>query len=217
VKAGISTLELNDLIAEHTKKLGGICAPLGYKGYPKSCCISLNDVICHGIPNKITVLKEGDILNIDITTIYKGYYGDTSRMFAVGKISPLATKLISTTKQALDAAISICKPGVPYALIGEVIERVIAPTGFGIVRDFCGHGIGKTFHELPEICHFRNGRDGVMREGEVFTIEPMINTGTWKAEFDADGWTARTQDGGLSAQFEHTIGITSNGSEIFTE
>jgi len=216
IKSGISTLELDNLIAEHTKKQGGICATLGYRGYPKSCCISLNDVICHGIPNKSEILKDGDILNIDITTTYGGYYGDTSRMFTVGEPSEKAKRLISITRQALDAAIAVCRPGAPHSAIGEAIEQVIAPTGFSIVREFCGHGIGKIFHEPPEICHFRNNLRSSMREGEVFTIEPMINTGGWRAKFDADGWTARTADGSLSAQFEHTIGITADGAEIFT-
>jgi len=218
VTPGISTFDLDRLVAGFIRAAGGICAPLGYNGYPKSCCVSRNDVICHGIPGKGEFLEDGDIVNIDVTTIVGGYFGDTSRTFLVGNVAPEAVKLVDVTKRALEKAISICAPGVPFARIGEVIEEVVEPHGFGIVRDFCGHGIGTVFHDAPNVLHYRSDESrGVMRLGQVFTIEPMINSGSWHMVMDKNGWTARTVDGGLSAQFEHTIGIVEGGTEVFTK
>jgi methionyl aminopeptidase len=219
VRAGVSTYDLDRLVAEHTKKQGGTCAPLNYHGFPKSCCISINDVICHGIPDKRTYLAEGDILNIDITTEIGGYYGDTSRMYAVGKISDAAAALVDTTYECMMKAAAICGPGQNLAAIGRLVQSIAESRGYSVVRDFCGHGVGKAMHQAPNVLHYYDpAMERVeMRPGLVFTIEPMINSLDWKMEIDRrDGWTARTLDGGLSAQFEHTIGITKTGAEIFT-
>ncbi|MDR1476949.1 MAG: type I methionyl aminopeptidase [Rickettsiales bacterium] len=219
VMAGVSTYDLDKLVAEHTKRQGGTCAPLDYHGYPKSCCISINDVICHGIPDKATYLAEGDILNIDVTTELGGYYGDTSRMYSVGGVSDAADALVGTTYECLMKAAAICGPGQSFAALGKLIQSIAESRGYSVVRDFCGHGIGKAMHQAPNVLHYYDpAMERVkMRTGMVFTIEPMINTGDWKMEIDkSNGWTARTEDGGLSAQFEHTIGITETGAEIFT-
>jgi methionyl aminopeptidase len=219
VAEGVSTHDLDRLISEHTRRQGGECAPLNFNGFPKSCCISINDVICHGIPDKRSYLAEGDIVNIDVTTLYGGYYGDTSRMFAVGRASDKARLIISTAYEAMMRAIGVCRPGQKLSEIGRAIEEVVKPRGFSIVRDFCGHGTGKVFHDSPNILHYYDprGDKAIMQEGQVFTIEPMINEGDWRCIIDKkDGWTARTADGGLSAQWEHTIGITDGGAEIFT-
>ncbi|MBR4316082.1 MAG: type I methionyl aminopeptidase [Alphaproteobacteria bacterium] len=219
VCAGISTYDLDKLVAEHTKKQGGICAPLNYCGYPKHCCISVNDVICHGIPNKNEHLNDGDIVNIDVTTIIDGYYGDTSRTYLVGNVSDRAKELVDVTYESMMKAISICRPGQKLSEIGKVIQEMGEAHGFSIVRDFCGHGTGKIFHDAPNVLHYYEPKDDkvILKEGMVFTIEPMINTGTWEMYIEENDWTARTADGGLSAQFEHTLGITKNGVEIFTK
>ena len=219
VVAGISTFDLDKLVAEHTKKQGGICAPLNYCGYPKHCCISINDVICHGIPNKNEYLNDGDIVNIDVTTIIDGYYGDTSRTFLVGNVSDRAKELVDVTYESMMKAISICRPGQKLSSIGKVIQEMGEAHGFSIVRDFCGHGTGKIFHDAPNVLHYYEPKDDniILKEGMVFTIEPMINTGSWEMYVEDNEWTARTIDGGLSAQFEHTLGITKNGVEIFTK
>ena len=219
VKAGISTGEIDRLVAEFLKANGARSSDLGYMGYPKHICTSVNDVIVHGIPNDNEILKDGDIVNIDLTAEYKGFHGDASRMFMIGNVSPRARELVQTCQDALNAAISICAPGVPLSEIGKTIEAVVNPHGFSISRDFVGHGIGKVMHDDPQIYHFYDKMwDKVkMVPGLVFTIEPMINTGSPKCKIDADGWTARTVDGGLSAQWEHTLGITEDGVIIFTE
>lgn len=219
VVAGISTYDLDKLIAEYTKKQGGICAPLNYCGYPKHCCISVNDVICHGIPNKNEYLNDGDIVNIDVTTIIDGYYGDTSRMFLIGNVSDKAKELVDITYDSMMKAISICRPGLPLSEIGKTIQTMCEAKGFSVVRDFCGHGTGTVFHDAPNVLHYYEAINDkiILQEGMVFTIEPMINTGTYEMYIESNDWTARTIDGGLSAQFEHTIGITSNGVEIFTK
>lgn len=219
VVAGVSTYDLDKLVAEHTKKQGGICAPLNYCGYPKHCCISVNDVICHGIPNKNEYLNDGDIVNIDVTTIIDGYYGDTSRMYLIGNVSDRAKELVDTTYESMMRAISICRPGLKLSKIGKTIQNMCEPKGFSIVRDFCGHGTGKVFHDAPNVLHYYDTENEriILQEGMVFTIEPMVNTGTYELYVEDNDWTARTQDGGLSAQFEHTIGITKNGVEIFTK
>lgn len=219
VVAGISTGEIDRLVAGFLKENGARSSDLGYMGYPKSICTSVNDVIVHGIPNDEVILKDGDIVNIDLTAEYHGFHGDASRMFMIGKVSNQARELVQTCQDALNAAISICAPGVPLSEIGKTIESVVHPHGFSISRDFVGHGIGKVMHDDPQIFHFYDKMwDKIkMVPGLVFTIEPMINTGKPDCKIDADGWTARTVDGGLSAQWEHTLGITEDGVIIFTE
>ncbi|MBQ6109935.1 MAG: type I methionyl aminopeptidase [Alphaproteobacteria bacterium] len=219
VVAGISTGEIDRLVAGFLKENGARSSDLGYMGYPKSICTSVNDVIVHGIPNDDVILKDGDIVNVDLTAEYHGFHGDASRMFMIGKVSNQARELVQTCQDALNAAISICAPGVPLSEIGKTIESVVHPHGFSISRDFVGHGIGKVMHDDPQIFHFYDKMwDKVkMVPGLVFTIEPMINTGKPDCKIDPDGWTARTVDGGLSAQWEHTLGITEDGVIIFTE
>ena len=219
IKAGISTGEIDRLVVEFLKANGARSSDLGYMGYPKSICTSVNDVIVHGIPNDNEILKDGDIINVDLTAEFKGFHGDASRMFMIGNVSPKARELVQTCQDALNAAIAVCAPGVPLSEIGKTIEAIVHPHGFSISRDFVGHGIGKVMHDDPQIFHFYDKMwDKVkMVPGLVFTIEPMINTGSPKCKIDADGWTARTVDGGLSAQWEHTLGITEDGVTIFTE
>lgn len=219
VRAGISTGEIDRLVAEFLHANGARSSDLGYQGYPKNICTSVNDVIVHGIPNDNEILKDGDIVNVDLTAEFKGFHGDASRMFMIGNVSPVARELVQTCQDALNAAIAVCAPGVPLSEIGKTIEAVVKPHGFSISRDFVGHGIGKVMHDDPQIFHFYDKMwDRVkMVPGLVFTIEPMINTGSPKCKIDADGWTARTVDGGLSAQWEHTLGITEDGVTIFTE
>lgn len=219
IKAGISTGEIDRMVAEFLKENGARSSDLGYQGYPKHICTSVNDVIVHGIPNDNEILKDGDIVNVDLTAEFKGFHGDASRMFMIGNVAPRARELVQTCQDALNAAIAVCAPGVPLSEIGKTIEAVVKPHGFSISRDFVGHGIGKVMHDEPQIYHFYDSRwDKVkMVPGLVFTIEPMINTGRAECKIDADGWTARTVDGGLSAQWEHTLGITEDGVVIFTE
>lgn len=219
VKPGVNTAYIDDKIDEFIQSHGAISATLGYNGYPKSSCISLNEVICHGIPSESTVLKEGDILNIDITTILDGYYGDTSRMFTVGEISDAADDLIETTLHCLDLGIEQVRPGNRFGNIGFVINRYAKAKGYSVVYEFCGHGVGIDFHEEPQVDHASRRNSGpVMRPGMIFTIEPMINEGKAKATIDKnDGWTARTIDKKLSAQFEHTILVTPTGYEVLTD
>lgn len=219
VKEGVDTEYIDNKIDEFIRDNGAISATLNYHGYPKSSCISLNDVICHGIPSKDTVLKSGDILNIDITTILDGYYGDTSRMYTVGEISADADELIETTWHCLDLGIEQVKPGNRFGNIGFVINRYAKARGYSVVYEFCGHGVGIDFHEEPQVDHASRRNSGpVMKPGMIFTIEPMINIGKAKAVIDKnDGWTARTIDHQLSAQFEHTILVTENGYEVLTD
>jgi methionyl aminopeptidase len=218
VKAGIATEELNRICAEYIKDHHAIPATLGYNGYPKETCISVNDVICHGIPGKYT-LRDGDIVNIDVTTILKGYFGDTSTMFTVGAITDHARKLIDATKKCLNLGIMQCKPGNHVGDIGYEINKYATSLGYGVVYEFCGHGVGLKFHEEPEVCHIdEKGNGPVFKPGMTFTIEPMINAGKARAKIDKkDNWTARTIDGKLSAQFEHTILITSTIPEILSD
>ncbi|MDR1207496.1 MAG: type I methionyl aminopeptidase [Rickettsiales bacterium] len=219
IKAGISTGDIDRMVAEFLRTHDARSSSLGYQGFPKHCCTSVNDVIVHGIPNDNEILKDGDIVNVDLTAEHKGFHGDTSRMFMIGSVSVRARELVQTAEDAMNAAIAVCAPGVPLSEIGRTIESVVHPHGFSISHDFVGHGIGKVMHDDPQIYHFYDKRmDKVkMVPGLVFTIEPMINTGTDKCRIDPDGWTARTVDGGLSAQWEHTIGITEDGAVIFTE
>lgn len=216
VKPGVSTLEINDIVHEYTIKHGGIPAPLNYKGFPKSVCTSVNDVVCHGIPNAKQKLKDGDIINIDVTSIVDGYHGDTSRMYYVGKnIAPLARKLTENAHECLFLGIKAVKVGARIGDIGAAIQGHAEKQGFSVVKEFVGHGIGKTFHEDPQIAHYGlAGKGARLQAGMVFTIEPMINQGHWRTKMWRDGWTAVTVDGGLSAQWEHTIGLKSTGELV---
>lgn len=217
VKPGVSTLELNDEAERWTQAHGAKSAPLGYKGFPKSICTSVNEVICHGIPNAKQILKEGDIINIDVTPLVEGYHGDTSKTFFVGMPSPKAKKLVEVTEECLRRGIAEVKPGARIGDIGAAIQEYAEAQGFSVVRDFVGHGVSNVFHTAPEIPHFgTRGKGKRLRPGMVFTIEPMINEGTWEVEVLGDGWTAVTRDRKLSAQFEHTLAVTEDGVEILT-
>ena len=221
VKPGVSTLEINDEAEKWTQAHGAVSAPLGYgpknNPFPKSICTSVNEVVCHGIPNAKQILKEGDIINIDVTPIVDGYHGDTSRTFFVGNPSPTAQKLVEVTKECLERGIAAVKPGNRIGDIGAAIQEYAESNGFSVVRDFVGHGVSHIFHTAPQIPHYgRAGKGKKLKPGMVFTIEPMINEGTWEAIMLDDGWTAVTKDGKLSAQFEHTIAVTKDGVQILT-
>ena len=216
IKPGITTNVIDKLVSDFLKSKQATSAPLFYKGFPKSICTSVNHVVCHGIPSEKT-LQEGDIVNIDITSYIDGFHGDASRMYCVGQPSIKAQKLIDVTYQSLMRAIKILQPGTTLGDIGFVIQSFVEQEGFSVVRDFCGHGIGRLFHEEPSVLHYGRKNDGLkLKEGMVFTIEPMINAGGYQTKVLNDGWTAVTKDKSLSAQFEHTVGITNNGCEIFT-
>ena len=219
VVAGVSTEYLDLKIEEFIRDHGAIPATKGYNGFPASSCISPNEIVCHGIPAPGVILKEGDILNIDVTTILEGYYGDTSRMYTIGQISPLAEKLVTTTRHCLDLGIEQVRPGNPLGNIGFVISRYARSQGFSVVYEFCGHGVGVHFHEEPQVDHTARRNSGpLMKAGMIFTIEPMINQGRPTTIVDRrDGWTARTSDRKLSAQFEHTILVTPTGCEVLTD
>ena len=217
IKPGITTNKIDKICYEYIRDNGGYSAPLFYRGFKNSLCTSLNHVICHGIPSE-RVLEDGDILNVDVTAIVDGYYGDTSRMFNIGKISVKAKNLIDATYQSMMNAIKILKPGIKLGDIGYEIQSYVEEKNYSVVRDFCGHGISNTFHEPPNILHYGKKNTGVeLKPGMTFTIEPMINIGKYESKLLNDGWTAVTKDKSLSAQFEHTLGITENGYEIFTE
>ena len=216
IKPGISTNEIDKVCYEFINDNKAFSAPLFYRGFPKSCCTSANHVVCHGIPSD-KVLKEGDIVNVDVTAIKEGWHGDTSRTFKIGEISIKAEKLINVTYEAMMKAIKIVKDGVHLGDIGSTIQAHVESAGFSVVQDFCGHGIGKKFHKEPNVLHYgEKGTGEKIREGMIFTIEPMINIGNYETKTLKDGWTAVTKDKSLSAQFEHTIGVTKNGCEIFT-
>ncbi|WP_066424948.1 type I methionyl aminopeptidase [Anabaena sp. 4-3] len=218
VKPGVTTLELNDEAERWTQAQGAKSAPLGYRGFPKSICTSINEVICHGIPNAKQVLKEGDIINIDVTPIVDGYHGDTSKTFIVGDAAPKVQKLVEVTEKCLYLGISEVKPGARVGDIGAAIQEYAEAQGFSVVRDFVGHGINRIFHTAPDIPHYgTRGKGKRLRPGMVFTIEPMINEGTYEVEMLSDGWTAVTRDRKLSAQFEHTVVVTEDGVEILTQ
>ena len=217
IKPGISTDYIDKLGYEFIRDNGGYSAPLFYRGFKKSLCTSLNHVVCHGIPSN-RILDGGDIVNVDVTAIINEHYGDTSRMFPVGKISVKANNLINVTYESMMKAINILKPSIKLGDIGYEIQSHVEDNGFSVVKDFCGHGISKIFHEPPNILHYGKKNTGVeLRPGMTFTIEPMINAGKYDVKVLDDGWTAVTKDKSLSAQFEHTLGITENGYEIFTE
>lgn len=216
VNEGITTDELDRLCHDYIVGKGAVPACLGYKGYPKTICTSINHVVCHGIPGQRKLMK-GDILNIDVTVILDGWYGDTSRMFMIGKVPMKAQKLIQVTYECLMRAIDCVRPGATLGDIGHVIQSYAESFGFSTVRDFCGHGLGQSFHTAPEILHYGKAGTGLMlEEGMFFTIEPMINIGRPDVRILQDGWTAVTADKSLSAQFEHSLGVTANGVEIFT-
>ena len=217
VKPGVSTEKLDKICYEFIKDKGGYSAPLFYRGFPKSSCTSVNHVVCHGIPTE-KYLKEGDIINIDVTAIVNGWHGDTSRMFFVGEVSVKSKNLVSATYNSMMKAISIIKSGTHLGDIGETIQTYVEKKGFSVVRDFCGHGIGEIFHETPNILHYGKKGDGIkLATGMIFTVEPMINEGKYNTKLLNDNWTAVTKDKSLSAQFEHTVGVTNNGFEIFTK
>jgi methionyl aminopeptidase len=221
IKPGISTEDLNQIAHGFITSHHAIPAPLNYDNFPKSICTSINDVVCHGIPSSKIFLKEGDIINLDITTILNGFYGDVSASFPIGQISTLAQQLLKVTKDSLYLAINSLKSGKSLnESVGKVIENYVKKFGFAPVRDLGGHGVGIKFHEDPFVFHFNtNQNDTVLKPGMIFTIEPMINASpNWHVTLDQnDGWTVRTADGSLSAQFEHTILITPTGSEVLTE
>ena len=218
IKEGVSTDYIDKLGYEFIRDNGGYSAPLYYRGFQKSLCTSLNHVVCHGIPSKEKILQEGDAVNVDVTAIVNEYYGDTSRMFCIGKTPIKLINLIDATYEAMMRAIRILKPGKKLGDIGYEIQSYVEEKGFSVVRDFCGHGISNTFHESPNILHYGNKNTGMeLKAGMTFTIEPMINAGKFDVKVLNDGWTAVTKDKSLSAQFEHTVGITENGYEIFTE
>ena len=219
VKPGISTGKLDKICHEYiTEDLKSIPAPLNYKGFPKSICTSVNQVVCHGIPSESKVLKDGDILNIDVTVIKDGFHGDTSKMFMVGSEKPHARKLIDITQRCMYEAIKIVKPGARLGDIGHKIQSIAEKNHYSVVRDYCGHGIGRVFHEDPQVLHYGMPNTGLtLKEGMCFTIEPMINIGSHKTKLSKnDGWTVETIDGRLSAQWEHTILVTSSGYEVLT-
>jgi len=216
VVPGVTTGELDEICHAFITANGAIPAPLNYKGFPKSICTSINHVVCHGIPGDRRLI-EGDILNIDVTVILDGWYGDTSRMYPVGRVGVKARKLMDVTYDALMRGIEVVRPGVTLGDLGHAIQVLVEEQRFSVVRDFCGHGLGRVFHAPPSVMHFgRPGEGAVIQEGMFFTIEPMVNAGRWDVKILSDGWTAVTKDRSLSAQFEHTIGVTADGCEIFT-
>ena len=218
VKSGISTEELNEICHNYIIEVQeAIPAPLNYRGFPRSICTSVNHQVCHGIPSKDKILKNGDIINIDITVIKDGFHGDTSKMFLIGKPSVLADRLCRVTQECMYKAIEIVEPGLHIGDIGAVIQEHAHKNNFSVVREYCGHGIGKNFHESPQILHYGVRNTGIkLEEGMTFTIEPMINAGKKGVKVLNDGWTVVTQDKSLSAQWEHTILVTNNGYEILT-
>lgn len=219
IKAGMTTEDINKIVHEETLKLGGRPAPLGYCGFPKSVCTSVNNVVCHGIPSKNQVLKEGDIVNVDCTTEVNGYYGDSSRMFMIGEVGAEAEKLVRVTKECLDHAFSKLKPYSHVGDIGHYVNKMARANGFSVVKELGGHGVGLAMHEDPFVNHTAKlGTGMLLVPGMVFTIEPMINSGRAAVYIDAyDGWTVRTQDGSLSAQWEYTILMTETGAEVLAK
>lgn len=217
VVPGVSTGELDRLCHDFIVDHGAVPAPLGYRGYPRSICTSVNHVVCHGIPDDKKRLQAGDILNIDITVILDGWHGDTSRMFPVGDVGVKARRLCDVTYEAMMQGIAQVKPGARLGDIGHAIETIARQQRCAVVRDFCGHGLGRVFHDEPNVLHYGAAGTGPeLKPGMFFTVEPMINLGTWEVRLLGDGWTAVTRDRSLSAQFEHSVGVTETGVEIFT-
>ena len=217
VKSGVTTNKIDKICYEFISDNGGYSAPLFYRGFPKSCCTSVNHIVCHGIPTD-KYLKEGDIINIDVTAVVNGWHGDSSRMFFIDDVSVKSKKLISITHDSMMKGISVIKNEIHLGDIGEAIQTYVEKKGFSVVKDYCGHGIGKLFHEPPNILHYGKKGEGIkLKTGMVFTVEPMVNIGAYDTKLLNDGWTAVTKDKSLSAQFEHTVGVTENGFEIFTK
>ena len=217
IAPGITTSKIDKLCYEFINDNGAYSAPLFYRGFPKSCCTSPNHIVCHGIPSD-KILKDGDIVNVDVTALKDGWHGDTSRMFEIGDVSIKAKKLVATTYEAMMKAIQNLKSGIHLGDIGSTIQQYVESKGFSVVQDFCGHGIGKEFHKEPNVLHYgQKGSGEIINEGMIFTIEPMINQGNFETKVLNDGWTAVTKDKLLSAQFEHAVGITRDGYEIFTQ
>ncbi|KAL6068376.1 Methionine aminopeptidase 1 [Balamuthia mandrillaris] len=216
VAPGVTTEEIDKAIHEDIISRGAYPSPLNYRGFPKSCCTSINEAICHGIPDS-RPLENGDIVNIDVTVYYKGFHGDINETYFVGEVSDTAKRLVQATYECLEEAIKMVKPGRLYRDIGGAITKQASKYGFQVVRTYCGHGVGRLFHTAPNVPHYaRNKAVGVMKPGHIFTIEPMINEGTWKDTLWPDDWTATTRDGKLSAQFEHTMLVTEDGVEVLT-
>lgn len=218
IKEGMSTAAIDKMVYEYTMDHGAIPAPLNYEGFPKSVCTSINEVVCHGIPSEHEILRDGDIINVDVSTILDGYYSDASRMFMIGNVSPEKRRLVEVTKECLEIGREAAKPFGFVGDIGHAIQKHAEKNGYSVVRDLCGHGVGLAFHEEPEVCHFgRKGTGMLLVPGMVFTIEPMINMGTWHVFIDeADGWTVVTEDELPSAQWEHTFVMTETGLEVLT-
>ena len=219
IKAGMSTAAIDKLVYDYTVDHGAIPAPLNFEGFPKSVCTSINEVVCHGIPSEKEILKEGDIINVDVSTILDGYYSDASRMFMIGKVSPEKEKLVRVAKECLEIGMKAAKPFGFVGDIGHAIQKHAEKNGFSVVRDLCGHGVGLEFHEEPEVTHFgRKGTGMLLVPGMVFTIEPMINMGTYRVYIaEEDGWTVITDDVLPSAQWEHTFVMRENGLEILSD
>lgn len=216
MKVGAKTGDIDDLIHDFILSHNAIPATLGYRGYPKSSCISINHVICHGIPGE-KILMNGDIANVDVTVILDGWFGDTSRMYEIGNVGVKAKKLVQVTYDSMMKGIQAVKPGATLGDIGYVIQKYVESFRYSVVRDFCGHGVGTQFHAAPNVLHYGHKGEGLeLKEGMIFTIEPMVNVGGPDCKILDDGWTAVTRDRSLSAQFEHTVGVTSSGVEIFT-
>ena len=218
IKEGMSTAQIDKLVYDYTTDHGAIPAPLNYEGFPKSVCTSINEVVCHGIPSEKEILRDGDIINVDVSTILDGYYSDASRMFMIGNVSPEKRRLVEVTKECLQIGMEAAKPFGWVGDIGHAIQKHAQKNGYGVVRDLCGHGVGLAFHEEPEVAHFgQKGTGMLLVPGMVFTIEPMINMGTWRVFIDEeDGWTVVTEDELPSAQWEHTFPMTETGLEILT-
>ena len=218
IKEGMSTAAIDKLVYDYTVSHGAIPAPLNYEGFPKSVCTSINDVVCHGIPDEKEILRDGDIVNVDVSTILDGYYSDASRMFMIGNVSPEKKRLVEVTKECLQIGMEAAKPFGFVGDIGYAIQKHAQKNGYSVVRDLCGHGVGLAFHEEPDVLHFgRKGTGMLLVPGMVFTIEPMINMGRYEVYIDEDdGWTVLTDDGLPSAQWEHTFVMTDHGLEILT-
>ena len=218
IKEGMSTAQIDKLVYDYTTDHGAIPAPLNYEGFPKSVCTSINEVVCHGIPSEKEILRDGDIINVYVSTILDGYYSDASRMFMIGNVSPEKRRLVEVTKECLQIGMEAAKPFGWVGDIGHAIQKHAQKNGYGVVRDLCGHGVGLAFHEEPEVAHFgQKGTGMLLVPGMVFTIEPMINMGTWRVFIDEeDGWTVVTEDELPSAQWEHTFLMTETGLEILT-
>jgi methionyl aminopeptidase len=217
LRAGMTTQEINDFVHADTLKLGARPAPLNYRGFPKSVCTSINEVVCHGIPSPKRVLKDGDIINVDVTHLYKGFHGDTSATFYIGKPSDEAMKVVEVARKSLELGIAEVRPGARLGDIGAAIQEFAESHGCSVVRDFVGHGIGRTFHDEPQVKHYGERGTGIrLKAGMTFTIEPMVNIGDYEVDVLDDDWTAVTRDGSLSAQFEHTVLVTEDGAEILT-